>query len=100
MFCQPLNKTAWKFVKACLDSKAFLAELGFRSEKKKKPENFTNPMTGLNGYLIKSSIGLGNGIGPLASGALECDYWHWTWASPLDNWQWATGNSSSNSLSQ
>ena len=34
MFCQPLNKTAWKFVKACLDSKAFLAELGFRSEKK------------------------------------------------------------------
>jgi len=35
MFCQPLNNTAWKFVKACLDSKAFLAELGFRSEKKK-----------------------------------------------------------------
>ena len=32
MFCQPLNKTAWKFVKACLDSKAFLAELGFRSD--------------------------------------------------------------------
>ena len=34
MCCQPLNNTAWKFVKACLDSKAFLAELGFRSEKK------------------------------------------------------------------
>ena len=37
MFCQPLNNTAWKFVKACLDSKAFLAELGFRSEKEVFP---------------------------------------------------------------
>ena len=34
MFYRPLNTTAWKFVKACLDSKAFLAEPGSRSEKK------------------------------------------------------------------
>ena len=51
MFYRALNTTAWKFVKACLDSEAFLAEPGSRSEKKNS--NLKALLTRCRGYVSR-----------------------------------------------